>query len=106
MAERTHHPGGGEAVPRPPTFQDLSRIIKDAVILEIEGVRVPFASVGTLWRMKQTVRAKGVPDRIFLRRVLEAQGILHPAGMQAPGDDLVSRWLKKLEAWWRQFRHH
>ena len=40
---------------------------RDAVYREIEGVRIPFASPQTLWRMKQTVREKDIPDRLFLR---------------------------------------
>jgi hypothetical protein len=34
--------------------------IKDAVIADIDGVPVPFASEPTLWRMKQTARAKDI----------------------------------------------
>ena len=30
----------------------------------------------TLWRMKQTHREKDIPDRLFLRRLLAAQGII------------------------------
>src|SRR5437764_9192534 len=44
--------------------------IKDAVFFEIQGVRIPFASAQTLWRMKQTVRAKDIPDRLYLRQFL------------------------------------
>ena len=54
---------------------DYAEAIKDAVYREIEGVRIPFASPLTLWRMKQTVREKDIPDRLFLRKLLEAQGI-------------------------------
>jgi hypothetical protein len=46
----------------------------DAVHREIEGVRIPFASPQMLWRMKQTVREKDIPDRVFLRKLLEAEG--------------------------------
>lgn len=53
---------------------DYAEAIKDAVWREIEGVKIPFASPATLWRMKQTRREKDIPDRIFLRRLLEAQG--------------------------------
>lgn len=49
--------------------------IRDAIIVDIDGVRVPFASPQTLWRMKQTVREKDIPDRLFLRRLLKEQGI-------------------------------
>lgn len=34
---------------------------------EIDGVRIPFASVELLWRTKQTYREKDMLDRAFLR---------------------------------------
>ncbi len=54
---------------------DYADAIRDAVVREIQGVRIPFASPQTLWRMKQTHREKVIPDRIFLRRLLAEQGI-------------------------------
>lgn len=54
---------------------EYAEAIRDAVWREIDGVRIPFASPQTLWKMKQTVREKDIPDRLFLRRLLEAQGI-------------------------------
>ena len=54
---------------------DYAEAIKDAVVREINGVKIPFASPQTLWRMKQTHREKDIPDRLFLRQLLEAQGI-------------------------------
>ena len=54
---------------------DYAEAIKDAVVREINGVKIPFASPLTLWRMKQTHREKDIPDRLFLRQLLEAQGI-------------------------------
>jgi hypothetical protein len=54
---------------------DYADAIRDAVVREIQGVRIPFASPQTLWRMKQTHREKDIPDRIFLRKLLAAQGI-------------------------------
>ncbi len=39
--------------------------------VDIEGVRIPFASAGLLLRMKQTGREKDAPDLVFLRRKLE-----------------------------------
>src|SRR2546427_2496894 len=47
--------------------------IKDALVENVDGVRVPFASAPTLWRMKQTLRAKDIPDRLFLRQLLQDQ---------------------------------
>jgi len=54
---------------------DYAAAIKDAVHREINGVRIPFASPLTLWKMKQTHREKDIPDRLFLRQLLAAQGI-------------------------------
>jgi len=47
----------------------------DAQLVEVEGVAIPFASPLTLWKMKQTHREKDIPDRMFLRQLLAAQGI-------------------------------
>ncbi|MHB1308168.1 MAG: hypothetical protein ACYC23_13910 [Limisphaerales bacterium] len=47
----------------------------DAKILNVDGVLIPFASPLTLWKMKQTHREKDIPDRLFLRQLLAAQGI-------------------------------
>jgi hypothetical protein len=49
--------------------------VKDAINFDVEGITIPFASPQTLWRMKQTVRAKDVPDRLYLQQLLQAQGI-------------------------------
>jgi hypothetical protein len=54
---------------------DYADAIRDVVPKVIDGVRIPFASPQTLWRMKQTVREKDIPDRLFLRRLLKEQGI-------------------------------
>ena len=43
---------------------DYADAIRDAVYWEIEGVRIPFASPRTLWRVKQTRREKDIPDRL------------------------------------------
>jgi hypothetical protein len=84
---------------------EYAEAIRDAVIREIEGVPIPFASPATLWRMKQTVREKDIPDRLFLRQLLASQGIHveEPARAQpAPADDPVSRFFRRLAAWWRR----
>jgi hypothetical protein len=47
----------------------------DAHLVEVDGVAIPFASPLTLWKMKQTHREKDIPDRMFLRQLLAAQGI-------------------------------
>lgn len=68
---------------------------QDADCREVEGVSVPFASPRTLWRMKQTHREKDIPDRLFLRQLLEAQGVqLDPP---APVDSAqMPRWVRWL----------
>ncbi len=68
--------------------------IQDAAWHEIDGVRVPFASPRTLWRMKQTPRERDIPDRLFLRKLLEAQGVdLAPP---ASASQALPRWLQWL----------
>ena len=76
--------------------------IKDAVVEPVDGVPIPFASVATLWRMKQTVREKDAPDRVFLRELLASQGIdVTPDSL---AEDSITRWLKRLQAWWQRRR--
>lgn len=78
---------------------DYAAAIQDAVRREINGVRIPFASPLTLWKMKQTHREKDFPDRLFLRQLLAAQGIQpeekprpsHPGGLRA--------WLLRVFRW-------
>ena len=52
--------------------------IRDAEVVTLEGVPIPFASAETLWRMKQTYRDKDEVDRVFLRRLLEERGKTRP----------------------------
>jgi len=73
--------------------------IKDAVFFELDGVRVPFASPQTLWNMKQTVRAKDIPDRLYLRRLLHAQGIEVGPAVPDSHDDPLLGWWRRLKAW-------
>jgi hypothetical protein len=75
---------------------DYAEAIKDAVWREVEGVKIPFASPATLWRMKQTHREKDIPDRIFLRKLLEAQGTRvqeTTASAEPPG---LRAWLRRV----------
>lgn len=77
---------------------EYAEAIRDAVYREIEGVRVPFASPRTLWRMKQTVREKDIPDRLFLRKLLEAQGIPLDPPPQSPAANPggLRGWVQKM----------
>ncbi len=78
--------------------------IKDASVAEVNGVRIPFASAATLWRMKQTVREKDIPDRLFLRQLLASQGIhVEPTSpSRPPSNDPISRFFRRLAGWWRK----
>jgi hypothetical protein len=78
------------------TYEDA---IKDAVYEESNGVRIPYASAATLWRMKQTVRDKDVPDRRFLRELLSSQGVL--VDSTQPAEDPLARWWGRIRSWWR-----
>jgi hypothetical protein len=77
---------------------DYCTAVKDAVFHEIDGVRIPFASPLTLWRMKQTHRAKDGPDRLFLRQLLEEQAVRldPPTSTQAQPLPWLHRWLNRL----------
>ena len=58
---------------------EYAEAARDVVIREIDGVPIPFASPLLLWRMKRhTHREKDRPDLLFLRQLLEAQGITPP----------------------------
>ncbi len=79
---------------------DYSQAAQDAETKEILGVKIPFASPRTLWRMKQTVREKDIPDRLFLRKWAEAEGVTldpPPATANVPPANwltrLLNRWL-------------
>lgn len=75
---------------------DYAEAIKDAVWREIEGVKIPFASPATLWRMKQTHREKDIPDRIFLRQLLEAQGLRVQETPPAAKPSGLRAWLQRV----------
>jgi hypothetical protein len=59
-------------------------------------VNIPFASPATLWRMKQTHREKDIPDRIFLRRLLEAQGTRVTEAAPAAQPPGLRAWLRRV----------
>jgi len=75
--------------------------VKDALTVEIEGIPIPFASPRILWRMKQTVRAKDVPDRLYLHQLLTAQGMpIEPAEISRT-EILIARWWNQFKSWWK-----
>lgn len=58
---------------------EYAEAAKDAVVREVAGVPIPFASPRMLWRMKKpTRREKDAPDLLFLRCWFEARGELPP----------------------------
>ena len=71
---------------------DYAAAIKDAVYSEIDGVRVPFASPTTLWKMKQTHRAKDIPDLLFLEQIIEGA---KEAGQEKTAKGFWDRFWKK-----------
>ena len=75
---------------------DYGDAIQDAVYKDIDGVRIPFASPKTLWRMKQTAREKDIPDRLFLRRLLKAQGIEVELATPAQKPTGLREWLRRI----------
>ena len=58
---------------------EYAEAAREVVVREVDGVAIPFASPLLLWRMKRhTHRVKDAPDLLFLRQLLEAQGITPP----------------------------
>lgn len=58
---------------------DYAEASQSIIQHEIGGVSIPFASPELLWRMKRhTHREKDAPDRLFLRKWFEAQGLTPP----------------------------
>lgn len=75
------------------TYQEA---IQDAVTREIDGVPIPFASPKMLWKMKQTYREKDIPDRLFLRKLLAAQGIHVEETPKTVTPKSLRRWLTRV----------
>ncbi len=76
---------------------DYAQAIQDAETHEIDGVKILFASPKTLWRMKQTLREKDIPDRLFLKMLLESQGVkTEPSTAATEPAEALARWIKKL----------
>ncbi len=58
---------------------DYAEAAQHVTVHEVDGVPIPFASPLLLWRMKRhTHREKDRPDLLFLRQLLEFQGITPP----------------------------
>lgn len=71
--------------------------VKDAVTKDVQGVPVTVASQQTLWRMKQTLREKDIPDKIFLRQWAEQAGIqLDPLPLLEVSAPDADSWLVRL----------
>jgi hypothetical protein len=78
---------------------NYAEAIKDAVHRVINGVRIPFASPLTLWKMKQTHREKDIPDRLFLRQLLAAQGITVEETPLSPPSTGLRAWIQRMFGW-------
>lgn len=125
MDPDAHPQGSEEKVTREPDFADVAGIcsslneqgakyvlvdpmksgcgvtyeaaVKDAVTKNVQGVLVKVASQQTLWRMKQTLREKDIPDKIFLRQWAEQSGVqLDPPPQPAASAPGVDSWLFRL----------
>jgi hypothetical protein len=78
----------------------FAEAVSDAVMKEVHGVKFPIASPETLWRMKQTVREKDIPDKIFLQELAQKKGLtLDPPPKARPPE--VAPWADKLLSWLR-----
>jgi hypothetical protein len=79
------------------TYEDA---IKDIVWRDLQGVRIPFASRSTLWKMKQTVREKDVPDRLFLAKSLTDDGIPLDPPLKNPAPKTAApAWVERFFSW-------
>ncbi len=80
----------------------FAEAIRDAVVETVNEVAIPFASPPVLWRMKQTVREKDIPDKIFLRQWAERFGVQldpppEPAQLGTNDDSWLVRLARKIE---------
>ena len=74
--------------------------IKDAITKIVQGIPVPVASQATMWKMKQTIREKDIPDRLFLRQWARENIVtLDPPSEPKVIEDPVPQWLGKLLSW-------
>jgi hypothetical protein len=63
---------------------------------DVDGVRIPFASPHLLWRMKQTHREKDIPDRLFLRKLLDEKLDSKDAHRSDSGFSTLRAWVRRL----------
>lgn len=78
-------------------YQDA---IQDADVRHVDGVDIPFASVPTLWRMKQTLREKDNADKLFLRQWAEHNNVtLDPLPRSPASEPEIPAWFIKLQDW-------
>jgi hypothetical protein len=63
---------------------------------EVDGVRIPFASPQLLWRMKQTHREKDIPDRLFLRKLLQEESGSRDVHDSDSGFGTFRQWVRRL----------
>jgi len=132
MGDEPSNRGRGEAPPRPPTLTDLARICGEfnrlgARYVVVGGLAVIQAGYsrttevidllvettpeneariiqGLLILPDQTARAKDIPDRLYLRQLLDAQGVKLDPDEPVPAQDLRTRSWERLKAWWRGSR--
>jgi hypothetical protein len=74
---------------------DYATASKSVIHRHIDGVQIPFASPELLWRMKQTIREKDIPDRAFLRGLLELPPQSDESATQPSFFDRLKRWFGK-----------
>jgi hypothetical protein len=74
---------------------DYATASQSIIHRDIEGVQIPFASPELLWRMKQTLREKDIPDRAFLRGLLDLPPHSGESTTQPSLLDRLRRWFGK-----------
>ena len=58
---------------------DYAEGLRQVVVMEVDGVPIPFASPQLLWRMKRnTHREKDAEDLVFLRELFAKHGVTPP----------------------------
>jgi len=52
---------------------DYNKASTSIIMVDIDGVSIPFATIDLLWRMKQTAREKDELDRLFLAEKIKGK---------------------------------